>query len=471
MPSASTLVRASIVILASSVPAFAAPQSLQTYGTETPGTGGVAPEIWALGSPYVGNTQFAVRLERALANSTAFLLVGTQKVDVPSSFHINVLPFFLTPGLPTGPAGSLLLPLPIPPLPAIQGARAYLQWAVSDPIPAFGTSASKGLESGLTDVPLAVSVGSSSVASTVDVNAGTVGTWPAIGTHPSDVEFTPDGSLAVVPSDSGGVYHVVDVAANGAILASVPVNGRPNAVAITPDGKRCYGASYGSSGAQSGEIVEIDIDPASATFGTIVGNVAIGGTVSQFEGASISEDGRVLVAASLGLGQPSWLVAVDIDPQSPGYNQVFRAATGSGLWTDVVPSPDGSLAYLTQANIGPGSTVLVYDLSTGLPIGGVGNVGDFATDIDISHDGRVVWVATPNSSSIARIVVDPSDPAYLQPATAPVPSPFSLALTPDETEVWAAEQSGSMHRLDAATLTPIQSYPTTPNAGNGIAVR
>jgi len=51
-----------------------------------------------------------------------------------------------------------------PNLPAIQGAHAFFQWAVSDPNTAFGTSASRGLEIVLNDVPLAVSVGSSNVA-------------------------------------------------------------------------------------------------------------------------------------------------------------------------------------------------------------------------------------------------------------------------------------------------------------------
>lgn len=452
--------------------ASAAPQSLQNYGASTPGTGGVAPEIWAIGSPYVGNAQFAVRLEAALPGSTAFLLIGTQKVDVPSSFHINVLPFFITPGLPTGP-GSLVLPLAIPNLPVIQGFHAYFQWAVSDPNTAFGISASKGLEMILTDVPLAVSVGSSSVASTVDVLSGNVGTWPAIGTHPSDIEFTPDGSMAVIPSDSGNAFHVADAAAGGAILKTIPVLTRPNCVAITPDGKRCYGATYANAGGQSAEIVEMDIDPSSPTFGAIVGSVSLGTQVSQIEGASISADGRVLTVASLGLGQSSWLIAVDVDPQSPGYNQVFRAVTGSGLWTDVVPSPDGKLAYLAQASLGPGSSILVYDLSTGFPLPVASGVGDFVTDIDINHDGTALWAATPNSNAIARISIDPSDASYLQPMTsfAPIGSPFSLALSPDENEVWVAAESGSMHRLDATTLMFLQSYPTVANAGSGITVR
>ena len=80
---------------------------------------------------------------------------------------------------------------------------------------------------------------------------------------------------------------------------------------------------------------------------------------------------------------------------------------------------------------------------------------------------------SPNSDSVSRVVVKPGDPAYLQPvhSTVSLPTAFSLALSPDETEVWVACSHAPVFRLDAGTLTMLQSFTVSPNAGSGISVR
>lgn len=470
------LFTAATAVLLFSVPALADVSSLWIYGSPTPGTGNVEPRIAPLGSAYLGNPQFGVRLVDALPNSSAFLLIGSQAVDVPSSFHINVLPFFISPPLPTGAAGELLLPLAIPAQPVLVGFSAYFQWAVSDPATSFGIAASKGMEAVLVDPPLVVTAGSQTATihplNTVEPLTGVTATLPQGWTHPADIEFTRDGTRVVLASTTGNSFLVVDVA-TGAVLKTIPVSTGPNAVAIAPDGARAYGATF-AGGTSPGELIEIDIDPASPTYGTAIGAVTLGFGTSQIEGMSISADGRTLVASSLGFSQTAWIIVVDIDPASPSHNQVTQSIAGTGFWADVVASPDGSLAYVTQAGLGSAtSNVLVYDVKTGLPIGAATGLGAFATDVDITQDGKTLFVATPNSDAISRVDVDPTSPNYLSVTNslAPLPKAFSLGLSPDESEVWVACSHGPVIRLDAGTLTVLQSYPVTANAGSGISVR
>ncbi len=458
-----------------SVSARAEVSSLHVYGTGTPGTANVEPRISTFGSAYLGNPQFGVRLTAGLPNSTAFLLVGAQKVDVASSFHINVLPFFVSPPLPTGPSGELIVPLAIPAQPALVGFSAYFQWAVNDPVPAFGISASKGLEAILVDPPRVVTAGSQSATvhplNTIDPLSGAAATLPQSWTHPGDVEFTRDGTRVVLASETGHAFLIVD-AATGNVDKTVSISSSANAVAITPDGTRAYGASYGS-GSTAGEIVEIDVDPASPTYGTILGQVALGVPAAQLEGASVSADGKTLAVASLGFSQTSFVVLVDVDPASPTRNSVKNVISGGGLWADVALSPDGSIAYVPQASLGTaGSTLFLYDTATGLPLAVAPGLGNFATDIDITRDGKAVFVATPNSDAISRVEVDPTIPTYLSVTTATsLAKAFSLALSPDESEVWVACQHGPVHRMDAGTLGLLQTFAVNPNAGSGISVR
>ncbi len=110
-------------------------------GTGCPGSAGLFPSIAAAGgNPVPGNDSFGVSLSRALGGTSAILILGF----LPLSLNLATL------GLPsctllaspdvlfassTTTAGSALVPVPIPPVPSLVGAVAFLQWYVFDPGP------------------------------------------------------------------------------------------------------------------------------------------------------------------------------------------------------------------------------------------------------------------------------------------------------------------------------------------------
>ncbi|HZM00701.1 MAG TPA: FG-GAP-like repeat-containing protein, partial [Planctomycetota bacterium] len=107
------------------------PTPWQSEGKPLPGTHG-APKLAASGTLEPGEP-VSVSLSNALQNSTATLVVGAFALNAPFKGGTMVpFPQFLVFGLPTGPAGSLVLAAPWPAgLPG--GATLHFQYWIGDP--------------------------------------------------------------------------------------------------------------------------------------------------------------------------------------------------------------------------------------------------------------------------------------------------------------------------------------------------
>ncbi|MCI0585608.1 MAG: integrin alpha [Planctomycetes bacterium] len=129
------------------------PPGSTLYGSGCPGSGGITPEIRALGLPTsaVGSPAFGILLSRALGGTTAVLVVGFSFQawgTIPLPLDLGPLG---APGcalfasadmlLPTstggsGPgSGTASVPLPIPPNSTLVGSIVHFQWYVADPGP------------------------------------------------------------------------------------------------------------------------------------------------------------------------------------------------------------------------------------------------------------------------------------------------------------------------------------------------
>ncbi|HET6204724.1 MAG TPA: hypothetical protein VFI25_18175 [Planctomycetota bacterium] len=125
--------------------------SFAPFGVGCAGAGGFVPAIGSSGGdPALGNASFAITLSNATGGAAAFLAFGTSHVSWLGAPLPLDLSFFGATGCfllvsvdglvgtvtsGSGPgAGTALVPTPIPPNPALLGGRAFLQWAVLDPI-------------------------------------------------------------------------------------------------------------------------------------------------------------------------------------------------------------------------------------------------------------------------------------------------------------------------------------------------
>ncbi len=452
--------------------------SAQTlYGTGTTGSGGRTPHIWLESSAWPGNSTLKLTLEDAAPSAPTSLVLGLQRTSTPIiGIQLNLVPFVaMSLGL-TDAAGAAQAPMPVPNDPTLAGLQLDFQWIIIDGGSSAGLSASRGLEEIVGEPPLVVSAGSvgrlDSVTGT-DPRSGQVQNWSTGANNPVDIQFTPNGRLAVITATLSKSFIIVDASNNGKPLASVSVGASPNSCAITPDGKRAYGLLGGTQTSQTGEIIIFDVDPNSATFGQKLGSVAgIPRSTVQLEGVGISRDGKILTACNLGLGQASAAFIVDIDPTSPTYNQVRHNMPIGNMLTDIEPSTDGSLAFALSASFAGQANVFVIDCVLGTVVNVISGVGMFPTDLDVGPRGKAAWIGATNSNEIVRIAIDPLDPNFGAITRGSTPKPFSIALSPDSSRVYATEQGGTkVYELDSSSLLPLRDWTVGTANGAAIAVR
>ncbi len=467
--------------------ALAAPCTAQSvYGDATPGSAGIAPEIWLRSSAFPGNSALTIRLDRALGGAPAVVAFGLQRARIPLlGVDLLVQSLFAADlGPVQGPGGQpgtgwFDLNLAVPNDPNLPGLRFCFQYLVLDPGAAQGLAATAGLEVPVVRPPLIVACGSAGTLDPViayDPLLGTVTDWNTVlgVNNPTDVQFTPDGSLAVVASALGRQFVIADATNGGARLAAVTTPGTPNSAAITPDGRRAYAITGGTQGSQVAAIHVLDLDPASPTFGRELGQVAgLPAGVDQLEGCEVSTDGRVLTASNLGLGQTPYLFVIDIAAGSPTRDRVVHTLQLPAYCTDAVPSPDGRLAYAALAPLtGPGS-VMVFDTTTGLPTAVVPNVGRFPTDIDLDPLGRFAYLACGVSGEVVRVDLRTDTGTFgATLATPGLSQPFALALASDGATLWTTQQNGTdIVQIDAYSMQILGRQAVGPAAYAAIDVR
>lgn len=118
------------------------------YGSGCPGTGGLVPRIVATAPARLG-TALEPALRDGLPNAIAIQTLGLAGLDVPIGGGCSVLTdAVVLNAVITDPAGTAMLPVPIPNSLAFVGVSLYAQYAVLDPNGAFGAflSLSAGLQ-------------------------------------------------------------------------------------------------------------------------------------------------------------------------------------------------------------------------------------------------------------------------------------------------------------------------------------
>ena len=129
----------------------------------------------------------------------------------------------------------------------------------------------------------------------IDTNPADVATYnTVIATVPEEGEpvwlaITPDGSRVYSPNPYSDIVSVIDTGSN-TVIATIPSGVLPTGVAITPDGTR----AYVTNGSPSGTVSVIDTNPADAAYNTVIATVAVGG--SPYLPAITPDGTRVYVA-------------------------------------------------------------------------------------------------------------------------------------------------------------------------------
>ena len=242
--------------------------------------------------------------------------------------------------------------------------------------------------------------------------------------------------LAVV-NKSDNSLSVFD-AANGKLRWTAPVETGPHEAEVLADGKTVAVSDYGRAGAP-GRMVSL-MELAS---GKVVGRVDLG-EGARPHGLAALKDGRLLVTAE---GKKELVI---VDPKTA--KAVHRVPTGHALSHMVVGSPDGKRAYVSSLKDG---VVTVIDLPGG--VAGDVPTGKGAEGIDITPDGKEVWVVNREANTIS--VIDTKTLKVVATIKASA-FPIRVRITPDgKRAVVTFTESGDVGIYDVATRAEVKRIP------------
>lgn len=507
--------RTALLTTAAAAALLAAPAcAQQPYGDATPGSGGFLPRLSAAG-PWIGNAGFGFDVQCGMGGSLTWLMVALQPARLPllgfdllldPAGFLGSITAVLSGTQPGEGQAFVPLPLTIPSTPALLGAPFFAQALVLDPGAFAGVfAASQGVRFELGLPPL-VFVGCSILNGDpfqlIDPATGTIadsGAPPQVDNTTAAV-FARGGQRLFVASSIQGTVGMADT-------STLPATWQT----IFAGGGTCYGLDLDPArdllwtltnpGTGLRELVALDIDEASPTFGQVAFNTN-GVATGNFERWDLSPSGR---RAAVLTYLPSTLTIVDTDDSSPTFLQNLFAAqpvpvdqpAALALANQVRITPDDRYALvLTQL---PGSTpaeISRFDLLAGVWIdhnpamAGQQNIGPLSQPpvtmggaphgFSVSSTGRFAIVSGFNSCGwVGRLELDPKDPlgfAWVQwfPG-AELQNAWAAALSADETEVgigvWPSSGCAPLAgpqlvRLDAATGTLLGTVPIPFNSNS-----
>jgi YVTN family beta-propeller protein len=351
------------------------------------------------------------------------------------------------------------------------------------------------------------------VVSVIDTEIGVVvGTVP-VGTEPTRVAMTRDGSLAYVTNAGSDSVSVIDSASDD-VIATIPVGDSPSYLAVTPDGSSLYVMTAGgevqvvdttdqtvTAAIPVGSSGEIAITPDGARAYVAAGYVHVIDTatntlVHSFEATEASTPGVTNTAMSVAISPDGTLAYVGVYVFGAGTfgitagGNVVLVDTASESVADTISlgsvpgalalTPDGSRLYVgiqsTFVNTGygmgffPGRHVVMVDTITNAVASS--NIIDLGADgpnhtqqntaagIAVTADRRGVYIAVPRLSKVAIADVNTNTVTGLLPV---MTAPFHLAIAPD------AAVTPEPYRMDAVDDVSTMTTAGGPAVTNVLA--
>ena len=245
--------------------------------------------------------------------------------------------------------------------------------------------------------------------------------------------------LLVVVNKTDHQVALVDPATY-ATVAKVPTGKGPHEVAVSPDGRFAYVSDYGSFMLSSGggqqpsgnsiTVVDLKQRKAQATWAL--------GQYTQPHGIWVSRDGKLVWVTVEGSQ-----TVLELEASSGKVLHAWK--TGQRTSHMVVPTPDEKKLYV--ANIGSGSVTIVERATgkvTSVP------TGAGAEGVDVSPDGREVWVSNRAADNISILSVASDRILATLPSGGQVP--IRLKFTPDGKQVLVSNaRSNRVVIFDAQT--------------------
>lgn len=261
-------------------------------------------------------------------------------------------------------------------------------------------------------------------------------------------------------------------------LPMVDVGARPRSIAVSPDGKNAYVAN--SLTLYWASISQYDIDPATGALTAKSSPTAA--SDGRPQDIAISPDGKsayIVNVGSASIAGGHSISQYDIDPATGALSQKSPAAVESGAYpTAVAVNPDGKSAYVTNGdNPYSGSTgantVSQYDIDPatgelspkGSPTVAAGSNPDA---IAVRPDGKNVYAANGRDNTISQYDIEATGELTQKGGPAPATGSWPVAVTvsPDGTDAYVANRGGN--NVSQYSIDPGGSLSASGTAAAGV---
>jgi len=250
-------------------------------------------------------------------------------------------------------------------------------------------------------------------------------------------------SIVYVSSVGGGITEVNST--NNSVIATAPFFGNSTGIAVTPDGRRLYGAN--------GDEGQVSVIDTSTNVPLVNIPVGIGG---EHRSVAITSDGAFAYVTSQ--------VTNTLTIIATATNTVVKSIpmNGEPIW--VTFSPNGSRAYVSNQT---GGTLSVVSTITQTVIGSVTGFNNPFHSV-FTNDGRYLFVSSQGDNSVK--VVNPHSNAIVKSIpTGPIPR--KIAFSPDGTRAYVTNFGGNtVDVLDVWRQTNLGTPITVGSAPWGIAM-
>jgi hypothetical protein len=387
----------------------------QPYGRATPGSGGFAPQLSAA-QPRGGDPAFQFELQCAMGSSPAFMFLATR----PGSLTLFGVQLAVDPATiaaswssstSTGGAGAgrVSFPLPVPAIPSLVGLPLFVQAIVIDAGGPQGLAASRGLRFAVAGAPsifVACSIANGDPFHLVDPLAGTIldsGAPPEVD-NVTGARFDLGGRRVFTASSIRGTIGLGDLSTLPVRWTTLYRSTASSTYGLEIDHARQLVWTLTAITGASRELVAIGIDPASPGYGQVVHNTVgmLSGNAERFDLAPSGDVAAVLTYL------PTSITIVDTDPTSPTFlanrfTQLTVPVDQAGpltLANQVAITPDERYALVILQGVGTTPAEIArLDLRTGTwvdhdPTGPATNISPLGTP-------GIVMGSAPTSLAIA----------------------------------------------------------------------
>jgi len=260
--------------------------------------------------------------------------------------------------------------------------------------------------------------------------------------RPMAIAITPDGKTVVTatigPNYAGGAVSIVDTATATA-RPPIIIGTTPEAVAITPDGKTAYVLSYATTSA--GFVTPVSIATGTAGTPIPVGQVPVA--------IAIAPDGRTAFVASDGSGQGGAVTPIDIATNTAGPAIAVGPNPAAVAFT-----PNNKTAYVVNSGNGAGEPGSVTPISAATDNAGAAiAAGSQLSEIAITPNGQFAYVAGVGGSTVTPIDIatgQASPPIHLGGHAG------GLVMSPDGRVLYVIKDVQT-YRPTATTIWPIST--------------